>query len=149
MNDTREKIKAILDRECYENWHAKRVPWGGGMRVMGFSVMWEKLSNPEFTTFRLPRKDTDWHIGERVQGVYHPRSKTRKFLFLANVINVWPCSFDGLFAHVITEEEAIEDGFTDLKAMQDWLKKAHNSLDSSQIFNKITLRRILTKPEVE
>ena len=34
------------------------------MRIISFSVMWPKLQQPRFTTFRFPRKDKDW---ERVE----------------------------------------------------------------------------------
>lgn len=45
------------------------------MRILGFSKHWAKLDNPEFTTFRFPRKDKDWQIGETVKIVIKPRSK--------------------------------------------------------------------------
>jgi len=30
------------------------------MRILGFSKKWDKLKDPEFTTFRFERKDKDW-----------------------------------------------------------------------------------------
>ncbi len=111
------------------------------MRVMGFAVMWDKLQQDNFTTFRFARKDTDWQIGERVQVVYHPRSKDRKPLFVADIINVETRSFDPTRAPIITNEEAMADGFPGLVAMWAWLTKSHGKFESSKVFNKISLRK--------
>ena len=117
------------------------------MRILGFSVMWNKLESLEFTTFRLPRKDIDWHIGERVQVVYHPRSKDRKPLFLADIINVEPRSFDPAIAPVITYNEALADGFPNgTIGMRAWFEKSHGHFNASTIFNKLTLRRVYRPP---
>ena len=112
------------------------------MRIMGFSVMWAKLNQPEFTTFRFPRKDTDWHIGERVQVVYRPRTKGRKPLFIADIANVETKAFDPAFAPMITNDEAKDDGFDGVVVMLAWLLKTHGHFSASQILNKITLRRV-------
>ncbi len=54
------------------------------MRILGFSRKWPKLYNPVHTTFRYPRKDADrgrdWHEGEHVQEVYHPRHKDHEVM---------------------------------------------------------------------
>jgi len=112
------------------------------MRVMGFSVMWTKLEQPEFTTFRFPRRDRDWQIGERVQVVFRPRSKERKLLFLADILNVEDRCFDPEFAPPITEGEAIADGFWyGVLEMQEWMTKSHGKFSPSKVFHKITLRK--------
>ncbi len=118
------------------------------MRVLGFSQQWPKLSNLVFTTFRFPRKDTDWH-SERVQVVYRPRSKNRKFLFLADIINVEARSFDPTFAPRITDAEAIADGFSGILSMHAWLTNSHGDFDSSKVFNKLTLIKVDKPVEVK
>ncbi len=121
------------------------------MRVLGFSKRWNKLQQPVFTTFRLPRKDTDWHIGERVQVVYHPRSnKDREFLFLADILNVESRSFDPDYAPSITYDEALADGFPDgVNEMRKWLEKSHDHFNASTIFNKITLKKVNKEERVK
>ena len=54
------------------------------MRIMGFQKQWvnqltgkPKLSEEEFTTFRWPRRDRDWEVGETVRVVMNPRTKER------------------------------------------------------------------------
>lgn len=85
------------------------------MRILGFSKKWDKLNQSEFTTFRFPRRDKDWAIGESVQIIYHPRSKDREFLGIAEIINMgkramaWHGDMTGEIK--VTNEEAIEDGF--------------------------------------
>ena len=110
------------------------------MRIMGFAVKWPKLRRPIFTTFRLPRKDKDWYIGERVQIVYHPRSKDREILGEAVIVNVEARSFNPAMAPKITNDEAIADGFDNTNAMWVWLEKAHGHFYASTVFNKITLK---------
>lgn len=116
------------------------------MRILGFSKKWDKLTQSRFTTFRLPRKDKDWHIGERVQVVYHPRSKDHKLLFIAEIINVESRSFDPAMAPAITNTEAISDGFGGVVSMWAWMDKTHGNFCSSSIFNKITLRKLNAPP---
>lgn len=112
------------------------------MRIMGFSKKWGKLNHQTFSTFRLPRKDRDWYIGEPIQVVYHPRSKDHKLLFLAEIINVEHRSFDPASAPLITNAEAIADGFDSVNSMRLWLEQAHGKFNVSRLFNKITLRHI-------
>lgn len=108
------------------------------MRILGFSRKWEKLSQPVFTTFRLPRRDKDWSIGEVVQLVYHPRSKDREVLGRALIKNIEARSFNPAMAPKITEEEAITDGFTGMSEMRDWLGHAHQGR-ALLSFYKLTL----------
>lgn len=110
------------------------------MRIMGFSKKWDKLYQPVFTTFRLPRKDKDWSIGEHVQIVYHPRSKDREILGEAVIVNVEARSFFPVMTHRITNDEAVADGFDNTITMLTWLEKAHGHFSPSTVFNKITLK---------
>ena len=111
------------------------------MRVMGFTKKWDKLKDLEFNTFRMKRKDKDWTIGERVQIVYHPRSKDREILGEAEIINIEPRSFYPYTSCQITNAEARADGFKDVEDMKTWLIQAHGNFPIGTIFNKITLRR--------
>ena len=114
------------------------------MRIIGFSVKWHKLSQSVFTTFRLPRKDKDWSIGEQVQIVYHPRSKDREILGQAVIGNVEARSFDPAMASKITDAEAREDGFLNTADMRTWLEKAHGHFNASTVFHKITLKALIS-----
>jgi len=107
------------------------------MRIIGFNKKWDKLTLPEFTTFRVPRRDTDWFVGEKVQVVYRPRSKDRKPLFLAEIVTKEPKTFKG-----VTEFEAIADGFANSMEMWNYLKKAHKDFTIETPLNKLTLKRI-------
>ena len=106
------------------------------MRVLGYSKKWDKLKKPEHTTFRFPRKDSakgrDWHVGETVQEVFHPRGKDREFIQVAMIIKKEPrliCSID--------DEEAVEDGFPEgFPQMMEFL----NQPKGDAIINKLTLR---------
>ena len=106
------------------------------MRVLGFSKKWDKLSGIEFTTFRFPRKDRDWSVGEEVQIVFKPRSKEREQLGTARII-----SKEFRYPLAITEEEAIKDGFNNALEMWVWLKKPKNDTP----MNKLTLRRLMRR----
>lgn len=88
------------------------------MRILGFSKKWDKLNNIEFTTFRFPRKDRDWSVGEEVKIVFKPRRKGGgEKLGIAKIIEkesrcmAW-CS-SSLTEPKVTNEEAIADGFKD------------------------------------
>ena len=111
------------------------------MRIMGYSVKWEKLQRTTHTTFRYPRKDRDWYEGEVVQEVYKPRSKDREVLQIVEVVSKEP----RLLAD-ITYEEAIEDGFINLYDMFEWLGKRHKGQDMFQPINKLTLDILRTNP---
>lgn len=87
------------------------------MRILGVSKKWDKLQQPEWTTFRFARRDKDYFIGEQVQVVYKPRSKAREFLGIAEIKNKEPRAMgkhgDKTGCPHITNDEAIADGFPD------------------------------------
>lgn len=111
------------------------------MRILGMTVKWQKLVDEKFTTFRYKRRDRDWEEGETVQVVFRPRSKTREVLGVARIIaKERRCLFltePGV--PVVTNQEAIADGFADLNAMFKWMLKAHRGR-GPQTLNKLTLR---------
>ena len=111
------------------------------MRVLGFSKHWQKLSNSEFTTFRFPRKDKDWQVGEVVQVVFKPRSKEREVLGMATIAEKCP-----KLLHTVTEKEAREDGFEEWIDMFNWLR-THYPIKKLQeeAMNKLTLKWIDTQ----
>ena len=112
------------------------------MRVLGFSKRWQKLSNPTFTTFRFPRKDRDWAMGEEVQIIVKPRRKGGgERLGIAKIIEkeqrwivIW---WSGEWG--ITADEAIKDGFNNRYDMLHWLEKAYNTRHCYNLMNKLTL----------
>ena len=116
------------------------------MRILGFSKRWPKLKQAEFTTFRLPRRDKDWGVGDGVQVVFKPRRKGGgELLGIAQIIAKQPRNVapdwgqDGL--PMITNDEAIEDGFSNWGEMFDWLAKAHGLHRlATEPINKLTLR---------
>jgi hypothetical protein len=111
------------------------------MRILGFSKHWPKLDTFEFTTFRLPREDKDWHVGEVVQIVIRPRSKDREVLGIATIVSKevrWGRECPFREPKAITEQEAIEDGFNSLEEMRQWLTAAHGARFRGQI-NKLVL----------
>ncbi len=106
------------------------------MRILGFSKKWDKLNHLEFTTFRYRRKDADkgrdWHNGETLKIVYHPRHE-HEVLGIAEVIRK-----ETKQCQMITEEEAIADGFQDIGEMMEFLNP--KSPAGMQLINKLTLR---------
>ena len=117
------------------------------MRILGFSEKWPKLEKPIHTTFRFQRKDKDWEVGEIVQEVYRPRSKGREVLGTAVILNKEKRNMafwnDTLGYPPSTEQEAKDDGFSDLLTMWHWLGKAHGFLRLvEEPMNKLTLSRI-------
>lgn len=119
-----------LDQEAYQDK-------GEAMRIFGFSKKWDKLQQPEFTTFRFPRKDRDWEVGEMVQVIYKPRRKGGgEKLGVAEIIGK---SLKPLWA--ISEKEAQEDGFEEWIDMFNWLRKSYPIARLQQYpMNKLTLR---------
>ena len=122
------------------------------MRILGFSKKWYKLhigvpieQRPDFTTFRLKRRDRDWQINEQAQIVFKPRSKEREVLGIAEITskeqrNVAP-DWGQVGLPMITNDEAIEDGFANWAEMFDWLGKAHGLHRlANEPINKLTLR---------
>jgi len=106
------------------------------MRMLGFSKRWDKLNQGEFTTFRFPRKDKDWEVGEMVRIVLRPRSKDREVLGVAEIVEKKPkpcCT--------ISDEEARKDGFRSWIDMHRWLVAVYRMPEiSSLTMNKLTLR---------
>lgn len=102
------------------------------MRPLGFCKEWTKLSQPEFTTFRWPRKDRDWQEGEMAQVVIHPRQKGGgKKLGPAIILRKEPKTIG-----IITEIEAIADGFCSIYEMSGFLGEP----DIHRVINKLTIR---------
>lgn len=102
------------------------------MRILGFSKKWDKLNNIEFTTFRFPRKDRDWQVGEEVQIVYKPRRKGG-----GERLGVARINFkETMTIRDISEFEAVWDGFKNTLDMWLWLKKPK----MNKLINKLTLR---------
>jgi len=108
------------------------------MRILGFSKKWDKLKQKEFTTFRFPRRDKDWFIGEQVQIVYKPRTRGREILGIAEITDS-----DPKYLCIITDYEAKQDGFKNWREMLDWMMKRYEfkKLRESKM-NKLTLRWI-------
>ncbi len=101
------------------------------MRIISFSKHWQKLANPEFTTFRFPRKDKDWFKGEIVQVFYKSRSPQREKLGTAEIISKETKTIGS-----ITILEAIADGFNNDFEMWRFLGKPN----MNRTINKLTLR---------
>lgn len=113
------------------------------MRILGFEKKWPKLQNDSFTTFRFSRRDKDWGVTELVQIVINPRSRNREELGTARIVNkmplrVFPPSFPFDY-RLVTEEEAVADGFPDLKAMQLWMWHRYKGRLVEEPMNKLTL----------
>ena len=103
------------------------------MRILSFSKRWQKLSNPVFTTFRFPRRDEDWQVGEMVQVYYKNRTPQRERLGEAKIINK-----ELRKIATVTEQEAIADGFANLFEMNTWFRKTQRIFEEP--INKLTLR---------
>jgi len=111
------------------------------LRILGFEKHWEKLARHSYTTFRFPRKDKDWYVGERVKIVVNPRSKRRRELGVAEIKDKtkrWlgrssskcPCP---------TEDEAVEDGFKDAEEMRRWMREHYGGRVEQEPMNKLSL----------
>jgi hypothetical protein len=117
------------------------------MRIMSFAKRWKKLEKPQFSTFRYPRKDTDWHDGETVQVFLLNRSPHRVFLGTAQIVAK---NLRHLFVTKdpipsgrgrVTEREANADGFENLEEMEKFMIRYYGK-DYSPDFNKLTLKWI-------
>jgi len=111
---------------------------------MSFSKKWQKLSNPEFTTFRYPRADKNWFVGEFIQVWYKQRSPQREKLGVAEITKIEQRELDPDFARklsipFITNEEAIADGFENYVTMIEFMEKQYG-LDYISLFNKLTIK---------
>ena len=117
--------------------HDHQATGEDGVRILGFTQRWDKLSKPVHTTFRFQRKDKDWQVGEIVQEVYKPRSKEREFIQLAEITSILPMQI-----YEISHQAAIEDGFNDLGEMHKFLKFK----EITDLINKITLKVVTHDP---
>jgi len=115
------------------------------MRILGFSKKWDKLNDMEFTTFRYPRVDRDWYIGEKVQVFYKNRSPQRERLGIAQIVDRQPRELSPYFmdeCQLVSYEECVADGFPNgLDEMVAFMEKQYG-LDYISKFNKLTLRWI-------
>ena len=114
------------------------------MRILGFSRKWDKLNNKEFTTFRYPRGDKDWQIGEEVQVVFQPRRKGGgEKLGTAKIIKKEGRELSPFFAdelQLVSYAEAVADGFpSGLEEMVAYMEKQYG-LDYISCMNKLTLK---------
>ena len=115
------------------------------MRIISFTEKWLKLKQPEFTTFRYPRRDRDWCLGEIVQVYYKNRSPKRERLGVAQIIAKERRELDPHFigeAPLITTDEAIADGFANRNVMDEFMQKQYG-LAYIPLFNKLTLRWVI------
>ena len=108
------------------------------MRILGFSKKWPKLDRLEFTTFRFPRGDKDWQVGEVVHIVIQPRRKGGgDRLELAEIIEKekrW------VIGGGVSQAEALADGFQSVSEMVRWISKAHKNRNYDESMNKLILR---------
>jgi len=120
------------------------------MRVLSFSRMWAKLDNDTLTTFRFERKDKDWEVGEQVQMVFKARSPQRRVLGVAEIVDKTPrwvmnhppgLGYAGYFnTPLVTEEEAVADGFSSREEMVKFIRKERRMLCVIKPLNKLTVR---------
>jgi hypothetical protein len=103
------------------------------LRIIGFCKKWDKLQQDKFTTFRYPRADSDkgrdWHEGETVKIVYHPRQE-HEVLGVARIVEKEPRQ-----CQTITDEAAVADGFQCINEMMKFL----DPCVGYQVVNKLTL----------
>jgi len=113
------------------------------MRRMGFTLCWPKLSQDECTTLRFTRRDKDWLLGETVLVVYRPRHDN-VVLGMAIIRNKEPRAVSRAMASadapLVTEEEAIADGFDNLGGLLQWFWKTGKDRVMNEPVNKLTLR---------
>ena len=117
------------------------------MRIMGFQKQWvnqltgkPKLSGNRFTTFRFPRKDRDWEVGETVQIVMKPRTKERIPLGEAIIVTKEIKCLIGGKANSISNDEARMDGFYWAIDLVDFITKGKPLSIWELHPNRLTLR---------
>lgn len=123
---------------------------------MGFQKQWvnqltgrPKLSEVEFITFRWPRRDRDWEVGEIVQVVIRPRTKERIPLGEAAIISKEPRSLNSKPNLLIIDSEAMMDGFPNADALREFLRHTYKAL---LVVHRLTLQwkvRYPTCPRIE
>jgi hypothetical protein len=107
----------------------QRINWANHVKHLS-----SKLQAVEFTTWRWPRKDKDWHIGEEVTIVIRSRQKDRVVLGTAVIVNV-----EMKDPHIgITRDDARADGFHNEHDLAMHL--IYGRPPGATIVNKITLR---------
>jgi hypothetical protein len=117
------------------------------MRIISFAKRWGKLKKGFFSTFRYPRKDTDWTVGEKVQVFIKNRSPHRIFLGIAEITCKAPRTLlittDPIPNNrgIATQREAKDDGFENLAEMAAFMSDYYGK-DYSPDFNKLTLKWI-------
>jgi hypothetical protein len=112
------------------------------VRELGVSVMWPKLEEPEWSTFRFPRRDKDWQVGETVRIVFHPRGRDRKVLGTAQVRDKQPRVMIADEGPIMSTspDEAREDGFNSLSMMCAWIRQRYGEESLHKPMNKLTIR---------
>lgn len=120
-------------------------------RIISFSRKWEKLNQPYFTTFRFPRKDRDWEVGETAQVFFKNRSPQREKLGTAQIIDKTKRCMakigDTTGEILVTNEEAKADGFKDERGQPAYFNMWEYLWDFyggerllNEPINKLTLR---------
>ena len=123
------------------------------MRELGFTRAWDKLEAATFTTFRFPRRDRDWQVGEVVKVVLYPRTPERIELGIARIEAKEPrrVSTLGWWSSnvgwgdirgdipLVSANEARADGFAGTVSMLIYLRKTYGERVSKQPMNKLTL----------
>ena len=102
------------------------------MRILGFQKEWAKLQQDIFTTLRFEHGSKPYAMGECFQIKIKPRSKGGGlFKGVAKLIDKEPKNINSCLKDrtEITEQEAIEDGFTSLADMNTWLYKTYGHYD--------------------
>ena len=107
------------------------------MRILSVNQYWEKLKEHEFTTFRFPRRDKDWHVREIVKVVFKPRTKERAKIGVAKIIDK-----EQKILEEISEEEARKDGFLSIEDMMQWFKQRDDDRIEKEAINKLKLQWI-------
>ncbi len=115
------------------------------MRILGFSkVDWRnyethqdsKMLQPEFTTWRWPRKDRDWAVGEVVSVVVRTRSPHRLILGEAEI-----SANESVDIYRITDIDARTDGFPKAGDLQHYLMMERITRGLGLVIpNRLTLR---------
>jgi len=117
------------------------------MRDFSFSFRPLKLWLPCWVDFRLQRRDKDRQILEQVTVVINARSKYREELGIARLIQkdqrkLPGCEF--MVAPLVTEGEAIEDGFDSLYQMTEWFYHQYGVRPQIEPLYKYTLEWVCT-----
>jgi len=111
------------------------------MRILSFTEKWQKLDDDVFTTFRYPRADKDWYVGEEVQVWFKQRSPLREKIGIAVIIGKERRALNEYHRGCVpltTDKEAQDDGFENRIGMKLFMIKRYG-LDYISLFNKLTL----------